>query len=141
MQQPPVQKKGWFGRNWKWLLPVGCVGLLAIGVGVVLLIVSLVFGAIKSSDAYKEAVAKASASSAVIRELGQPIETGWLVGGTINVSGSSGDADLTIPISGPKGSGTIFAVATKSGGQWTFTKLQVETEGSSTRIDLLVPDR
>lgn len=141
MQQTPVEKKGWFSRNWKWLLPVGCVGLLAAGVAVVLLILSFVFGAIKSSDVYQQAVSKASADSAVVRELGQPIEAGWMVSGSINVSGPGGSADLAIPISGPKGKGTIYAVATKSAGRWTFTQLQVEPEGSSARIDLLAPER
>ncbi|HEU4387101.1 MAG TPA: cytochrome c oxidase assembly factor Coa1 family protein [Blastocatellia bacterium] len=137
MQQPPVEKTGWLSRNWKWVLPVGCFGLLAIGVAVVMLFLSLVFGKIKSSDVYQQAVAKASVDSAVVREIGQPIETGWLVGGTINWNGARGNADLAIPISGPKGKGTIYAVATKSAGQWTFTSLEVETEGSSTRINLL----
>ncbi len=59
------------------------------------------------------------------------------VSGNINVSGPSGQADLSIPISGPDGKATIYAVATKSAGQWTFSTLVVEINGTMQRIDLL----
>jgi len=41
------------------------------------------------------------------------ITDGFFVLGKTNVSGTSGHADLTIPISGPKGKGTIYLVASK----------------------------
>jgi hypothetical protein len=52
------------------------------------------------------------------------------------VNGGSGDADLTIPISGPKGKGTIYAVATKSAGEWTYSKLVVKIDRTGDAIDL-----
>jgi hypothetical protein len=136
MEQPPV-RKSWWSRNWKWFVPVGCLGIVAVVVAVVALFVSLIFGAMKSSDVYKQALEKATANRAVISELGEPIEGGWLVSGTINVSGSAGDADLAIPVSGPKKSGTIYAVARKSAGEWTFSRLEVEVEGGTSRINLM----
>jgi hypothetical protein len=134
-------EKSWLSRNWKWFIPTGCVTLILLGVTFVIGFMAMVMGAVKSSDAYKLAVARVRASPAVVSELGQPIETGWMVSGSINVSGSSGDADISIPISGPKKSGTIYAVATKSAGVWTFTVLQVEVEGGSRRIDILTEGR
>jgi hypothetical protein len=56
--------------------------------------------------------------------------------GNTNVNGASGDADLSIPISGPKGKGTIFAVAKKSGGEWTYSKLNVKIDSTGETIDL-----
>ena len=61
--------------------------------------------------------------------------------GNINVNGSSGHADLSIPIFGPKGKGKIYAVARKSAGVWQFQTLQVEVEGQPERIDLLQKER
>jgi hypothetical protein len=132
-----VEKKGWWSRNWKWFVPVGCLSILVLGVVIIALIITLVFGAIKSSDVYQEALTKAKANRTVVAELGEPIDTGWLVSGSINVSGSSGDADLQIPISGPKKSGTIYAVARKTAGAWRFSVLEVEVEGRYDRISLL----
>jgi hypothetical protein len=72
----------------------------------------------------------------VVNALGFPIKDGFFVSGKTNVSGSSGKADLTIPISGPKGKGTIYFVASKFAGEWTFSKLIVEVGKTGERIDL-----
>jgi hypothetical protein len=102
----------------------------------VFIIISIVFGAMKSSDAYKIALAKAQADPQVVNALGSPIKGGFFVSGNTNVSGSSGHADLTVPISGPNGKGTIYFVASKFGGEWTFSKLVVEVGKTGERIDL-----
>ena len=57
--------------------------------------------------------------------------------GNINVNGSSGHADLAIPISGPQGNGTIYVVASKSAGQWDLLRLVVDIKATNERIDLL----
>lgn len=136
-QQP--QQKGWFSRNLKWILPVGCLGVILIGVVFILAIVLFVFGAMKSSDVYQEAVRRAQADPVVTSELGQPVEAGWFLSGSINVSDAGGEADLRIPISGPKGSGTIHAKADKRGSRWVYDTLEVEIEGRSERVNLLGP--
>ncbi len=138
---PPVnagpQRPGWWSRNWKWFVPSGCLTLLLLVVGFACLIATIVFGAIKSSDAYKMALTKAKADPRVVSALGSPITDGYFVMGKTNVNGTSGNADLTVPISGPKGKGTIYFVATKFAGQWTFSKLMVEIAATGQRIDLI----
>jgi hypothetical protein len=131
------QDKNWWGRNWKWFIPVVCLGSLVIFAGFIAGIMFLVFGMIKSSDVYKDAVARAQAYPSVREALGTPIEEGMFTTGNINVSGPSGQANLAIPISGPDGEGTIYAVATKSAGQWTFSTLIVEIKDTKQRINLL----
>lgn len=132
----PPERTHWWGRNWKWFVPTGCLGMLLLAAGFVFVIVSIVFGAMKSSDAYKTALAKVQADPRVVNTLGSPIRDGFFVSGTTNVSGSSGHADLTVPISGPKGKGTIYFVATKFAGEWSFSKLIVEVGKTGERIDL-----
>lgn len=127
----------WWQRNWKWFVPVGCLGLLAmVGVAIVGLMF-LVFGMIKSADVYQDALSQAQNHASVQRALGQPIEAGWLVMGNISVEGASGEADITIPISGPDGEARVFAVASKSAGRWTYQLLEVEISASGERINLL----
>ena len=127
----------WLTRNWKWVVPVGCLGLIIVLVGFVGGILLIVETSFKNSDAYTGALAQAQSNSQVAEKIGRPMKAGWFVSGNINVSGSSGHADLSIPISGPKGKGMIFVVATKSAGRWLFKTLQVEVNGDSERIDLL----
>lgn len=132
-------EKNWFGRNWKWFVPLACVWGLAVIAGFVALILYLVFGMMKSSDVYTEALARAKANPSVVMALGMPIKEGLVVAGSIRVSGPSGEADLEIPISGPKGKGTIYVEAHKSAGRWNYLKLFVEIGVDGERIDLLKP--
>ena len=135
----PPENKGWFGRNWKWFIPVGCLSIVLIAVAFVGAVAYFIIGSVKSSDLYQQAMIKTRSNAAVVRELGEPIETGWMVSGSINVEGNSGHADLKIPISGPKKSGVLYALAEKKQGKWDFSSLEVEIEGESKRINLLTP--
>ena len=133
----PAKPATWWQRNWKWFAPVGCLGLLAIFTGFVALVVTIVFGMIKSSDVYQGALEWAQANPAVERALGSPIEEGLFVMGNINISGSSGEADLAIPIAGPYDEATLYVVAEKSAGQWEYSTLVVKIKSTGDRIDLL----
>jgi hypothetical protein len=73
----------------------------------------------------------------VIEILGSPIKEGFLVSGNTNVNGASGEANLSIPVSGPKGKGTIYVAAAKSLGRWNYSGLIVEIAKTHQRIDLL----
>jgi TonB family protein len=139
--QPP-QQKGCLGRNWKWMLPVGCLGLIllvvAFGVGIFFFAMS----AIKSSEVYQYALEKAKADPTVAEELGEPIKDGWLVQGSISTSGGTGNARFEIPITGPKRSGTIYVLASKDTAvngidDWVYSTLEVAVEGRAQRIQLI----
>jgi hypothetical protein len=129
----PNQRKSWLGRNWKWLL----AAVFVCGVVFVFGIFTLIMGAIRGSDVAKEAVARAQSNALVVQHLGAPISEGWFVGGSMNVSTGSGDADLSVPISGPKGKGTVYVKAQKTAGRWDYSLMQATIEGSGERIDLL----
>ena len=105
-------------------------------VAFVAIIVFVVFAAMKSSDVYKTAMARAKSDPRVVEALGSPIKDGMFVSGSTHVNGASGNADLAIPISGPKGKGTVYVVAEKSAGQWSYSKLVVEIDKNKERIDL-----
>ena len=129
--------RSWFARNALWVVPVGCLGLLAALAAFAGLILTIVMGSIKSTDAYHEAVERAKASPQVHAALGEPVKIGWFVSGNVNVSGSSGDADLSIPLSGPQGKGTLYVTARKRAGHWHYEVLEVGVEGRPQRIDLM----
>ena len=129
--------KTWFSRNWKWFVPtliLGLVLLLALVVGGLL---AFVFGLLKSSEPYQHAVAVASSNPDVVRELGAPIAPGWYVSGNINVSENSGDVNLAIPLHGKDRRGTVYVVAKKTDGVWTYDKLEMLVDGHEFPIALL----
>ena len=101
MDQSPTQT--WLGRNWKWVVPVGCLAPVFCCASPIVLLLTIVFGALKSSDVYADALSKAKADERVKALLGEPIEPGFWVNGKIEVTGPAGSADLAIPFPGPRG--------------------------------------
>ena len=99
--------------------------------------VVIVFSAVKSTDVYKDALTRAKSHPAVIEALGSPVTEGFLVSGNTNVNGASGEANLAIPVSGPKGKGTIYVAAKKFLGRWDYSGLVLEIANTHQRIDLL----
>jgi hypothetical protein len=94
-------------------------------------------GHAKAADGACCALAKAKAEPAVIEALGSPIRDGLFVSGRTNLNGASGEANLAIPIYGPKGKGTLYVVAEKSVGFWNYSNLVVEVSRTKKRMDLL----
>jgi len=130
-------QKSWWGRHWKWVVPVGCiVPILGCG-GLVVLLVAGVFGVLKTSDAYVQSLAAVRASTEVQTALGTPIESGTFVGGNISTTPSGGHADITYDVSGPRGSGSVHAIADKVNGEWTFRSLDVQPASGGERIVLI----
>lgn len=133
--QPP--RKSWWGRNWKWVVPVGCLTPIILCGGFITVIFVAVFGAIKSSDPYKQSLARVQESAEVQEMLGTPIEPSFWAGGSISVENADGNAELVYTVSGPKGSGVVHTSATKSAGTWTFDSLQVQSTSGQQTIDLV----
>jgi len=129
-------KQSFLSKKGKW-----AVGIL---IGVLLLLFVGISDVIGNSEVCRLAVQQAQSSSAVAERLGQPIKRGFMISGSIETSGPSGRADLEIPLSGPRGKGTLYAVAVRSVGIWKFEALQLAVRGDSNRLDLLegrVPSR
>ena len=93
-------------------------------------IVFFVFGIMKSSDVYRVAVHRAKTNVQVADVLGAPISEGLFLTGNINVTPQSGNANLSIPVSGPKHKGTIHVVATKADGEWVCSKMGLRADGT-----------
>jgi Cytochrome oxidase complex assembly protein 1 len=132
--------KTWFERNWKWFVPVMMASaVLVIGLFLAGLF-ELVTSITTSSDAYKMAVQRAKDSPQVAAEFGRPLRFGRFASGNISVSGDSGEADLSIPISGPRETGHVVVNAKKENGKWMFHRLEVDVDGEDTVIPLLTPE-
>lgn len=105
-----------------------------------LLIAGLVFGimgTLNGSAAYKLSLAKVMEDKTVIAAFGEPIDAGWLTTGSIQINGSKGRADLSIPISGPKCSGDIISRSEKLNGEWVINLLVVKADCNNDTIVLI----
>jgi len=90
----------------------------------------------RQSTPYRDSVARAQNDPRVRAALGTPVKPGLFVSGSINTQNRDGDAKLDIPLSGPKGSGTLRVVATKTRGQWDYNRMIV-TPKNGPEIDLM----
>lgn len=132
-QPPPPQRSGGTGKCFL----IGCLVIPAVFVACCVGVAFFVFGALKSSDPYKDGVARAKADPRVAAALGTPIDESFLVQGNINLKNSGGDADLHATLSGPKDKGELSVVGTKSDGVWSYSVMRVHVKGTGENIDLL----
>lgn len=108
----------------KWGL-IGCGAVVVLIGACAAVLVLFVFGAIKRSDVYREALRRAQSDPAVTAALGTPIEAGLLVTGSVNLDTGGGHANIDFPVSGPKGKASVHAVATLAGAKWEYSELTV----------------
>ena len=122
---PPVKKR----NTVKIVLSV--LGVLAL-LFVLLIggIVYFVFAALKHSEATTTAVHTAEGDAGVQDALGTPLVVGSLVSGSNNTNNGTGSAHLSIPVTGPKGAGTITTDEVLAGGVWKVTMLEVQPKAA-----------
>lgn len=133
---PPMPQGNWFSRNWKWLLPVGClVPMVCCGVfgaGTYLVVTKV----IQSSGAYAGALEMVTQNTEVAEALGAPVTPGFGMSGAVKEQNDTGSADFTVPLSGSKGAGSMHVVASRRGGKWHYTVVDVVVGGKT--IDVLM---
>ena len=130
----------WWQRNLKWVIVAGvllCLLTFALFVGGVLM---LAMSAMRSNDVHRTAMERVAAHPEAVARLGSPVEAGFFTSGSIEVNPRSGSADVSIPVSGPKGEGEVSVVARKRAGVWYFDVLQLESQGAPP-VDLRTPEQ
>jgi hypothetical protein len=86
--------------------------------------------AIRSSDAYRTSLELVQSSPIAQRELGHPIEDGFMPTGSVERTDDFGRSQLSISLEGPRGKGTAHVVAHRDGTRWVVEGAQLEA-GSS----------
>jgi hypothetical protein len=122
-----------------WLV-TGCGVMAAAGIAFFVAIFVIVLGSMRSSAPYKDALRTVRADDRARTILGTPIEAGYFSSGSISTTNTDGNVDLTIPVSGPKGKGSVHIRGTKTNGRWSYSQLEL-TPKTGPPIDLLPPLR
>ncbi len=131
----------WLKYNWKWLLPMVVLGIFVPVTSCVFATVLLVsFLGVRTSKIYKQTMAAVRNDARSTRLTGTPMQPGIFVLGTFSRRASGSMVNLTVPLYGPKGKATAFAVAAKTDGEWQFTTLQVQASDGQEHINLLEPE-
>lgn len=123
-------------RSWPKILALGCLGLTVCGILLMVLLAALIFGALKSSEAYDASLAAVRASDEIREDFGEPLAPSWWVSGRVQIENADADAELEYGIAGPKAQGRVAVKGTKRGGAWTYEVLAVVRDDGKT-YDLL----
>lgn len=124
----PSQSGFWrLGRN-AGLLVLALAAFVAIGEYVM-----------RSSPAYRTALAQARASRALADAIGEPMREGWLVDGSIRTRGANGTARFEFDLVGPRGAAKVHAELREDEGAWTIAVLRARVPGHGEAIDVAAP--
>jgi len=128
-------KRGWFGRNWKWFIPVSLLSALVIGGGIGFFVS---FGPnlkLKGTQAYTDTVKAVTNDAAVKAALGDNIKVDTFLG---MPSGSHEERtiQLVFPIKGSQGRGDVQSTAQLINGVWGLSRVVVKTGQAEIKIDV-----
>jgi Cytochrome oxidase complex assembly protein 1 len=119
-----------------WVV-IGVIATLSLFFVSVFVLVESMFHA---SSVYSMALAKAQESPCVVQKLGTPMKPDWMTSGQINETNDEGNAELSIPISGPKGSGSLELKAKRENRVWEIQSLILEHDVDRIQIVPLSSD-
>jgi hypothetical protein len=114
-------------RRWAW------AGLILVAVVMPSCMVALMAG-MRHSEAYDLSAREIRNNEQVAAALGEPIETGALVMGSISTSGGGGEARIHYSVHGPKAKGEAYVYAARRAGNWKLGRVEVEVEDPSQDI-------
>lgn len=113
---------------------------IIVWAGALLLAVGLAFGvmsALKNSLTYALTMQEVRSSATAKAALGDNIEAGFWVNGNISIDiDGSGDAQLSIPLTGSKGSGRVVSRGVRTNGIWDLRLVLLQVDGSDTPLVL-----
>ncbi|MGH9776393.1 MAG: cytochrome c oxidase assembly factor Coa1 family protein [Candidatus Acidiferrales bacterium] len=136
-QPQPDAPPDWWSQNWKLTILAGLAALAVLSIAMAGIVYSVAVMSFRATDVYRMTMAQVRANPVVLAQIGQPLRVGWHLRYQIRTDSSEGDADFAIPISGPRGSGTVHAVAQRREGKWNFESLMLEVSGQPNQYNLL----
>jgi hypothetical protein len=118
----PVKKR----RIWPWVvIPVGCLTVMLVCCGGFMMLGFGVMAALKTSEPYQTGLKRAQASAEVKEAIGEPVSPTMIVQGKVDLQNDTGSADISFPVTGPKGTAEVRVIASRAGGAWTYDSINV----------------
>jgi hypothetical protein len=120
----PNRGRGWLTIRGKWMLGMLIVLMLAI--------YPVLDYSFSHSEPFRLAMNAVNANGDAVGLLGAPIERRrWaVISGSMQMQGSNGTADLSIPVQGLRGKGTVSVYAVERADVWTIKSLELKAADS-----------
>ena len=115
---------------------IGCGLLILLAAGGAVAVFYGIKNALRSSDASKAAVQAIKQSDNARKMLGEITDVGTPMGSISSEAGGSGDASLSMSVTGAKASGAYYATLQRRNGQWFVISGRIElTDGRSINVE------
>lgn len=143
MNNELVPQPSWWKKNWLWVIPL--VGCLTIIIMFFIFIGSIFYGVtsvLEESQPYQYALEKINQDDEITDELGWPIKKDGFIISKYNYNNGKKTTKLSVPVSGPKGSGTLFVEASFDSAKdenWIYDVIRIEIKDHE-NIDLIESD-
>lgn len=136
-QNELIERPSWWKRNWKWALPAGgCLTIIIVGI---IMLVGGVFAfanKVKTATGTDQALIIAQQNPVLIEILGEPIESDGFGSFNISIKNEERTSNSTLPIKGPKGTGTIHIISKGQDENRTYEVFNVTIDGSEEVVEL-----
>ena len=83
-------RRSWWTRHWKWAAPSGCLVIVLLLFGGCVALFSGVYGMVKDTGAYTQAIERVRSNPDAVAVLGTPVTTGWMLEGRVDDRGATG---------------------------------------------------
>lgn len=121
-------------KNTKWIALGFLVSFIFFGISTLIVVFAM---NLLKGDAYQLSLTSLHNNSAVIEKMGEPIQPGWFVIGSISTSGSEGSASLGYSISGSLASGWVHVDAKKLEGDWKLNEVVVSINPNGEKLQVV----
>lgn len=122
-------------RNWAIAAAI-FYGAGVLFVGGIIVTMLTVMGNLEPVETAKH---EAMTNQEVARHVGSPVEVDWWFSGSVNTHNQTGDADVTVFLSGPLASGSLRTVSVRRNGVWIVQKMVLTLDDSGQVIGLTPP--
>jgi hypothetical protein len=128
--------RDFWSSHWMWMIPLGFILMVLSCAGLFAFNLKSSARRIRASEPYQHAVARALGNADAVKVLGAPVTTSKLAIGDLKVHGEAGEADFHFTLIGRWRSALVHVVATRSGGEWSYSEINFLPHGGGEQIDL-----
>ncbi|MGV8815798.1 MAG: cytochrome c oxidase assembly factor Coa1 family protein [Gelidibacter sp.] len=130
MNNELIEQKSWWKRNWKWLVPVGGIILISLGIFINSGMGGIITDFAQSysdTELYENALLKVNNDPKINKLLGEiePLGKMAILEGQTEYSNNNQSVNSTVRIIGKKGKAKMDIIAGRINDEWKYSKINV----------------
>lgn len=92
-------------------------------------------------EAYELSLAAIRENRVIVEKIGEPMEPGWFVSGTVQTTNAEGKAKLEYSLTGPNSPAKVYVYASRKMGKWKLIQVIVTIKASGEQLQVIQQKR